>query len=208
MNNLIVVFARAPVAGRCKTRLIPKCGAAGAARVHRQLARRTLATACGVSRAEVELWCAPDAGHGFFHASRQAFNLRLRRQSSGDLGRRMSTALMQSLRHASKVIVIGTDCAVLTTADIEAALHSLDSHDAVLQPAEDGGYVLIGARRFSASALHGIDWSSGREYAQTQQGLQRAGLSVATLATRWDVDTPGDLNRARHGGVLLAYRPV
>lgn len=194
---LILVFARAPVPGRCKTRLIPRLGRRGAAQVHRALALKTLRTACAVTGARTELWCAPDTRHGFFNACRHRLEVRLHRQRAGDLGEKMSHAIAQALRRTERVIVIGTDCAVLSAADLRAALTALDTHDTVLQPAEDGGYVLIGARRWRTGALHGIEWSSGRELTQTRRGLQRNGLSLALLEPRWDVDDPADYIRAR-----------
>lgn len=201
-SSLILVFARAPVPGRCKTRLIPRLGPRGAAHAHRALALRTLRTACAMTGASTELWCAPDTTHGFFKDCRRRFGVRLRRQCTGDLGARMSQAIAQALRRATRVILVGTDCAVLNAADLRAALNALENHDTVLQPAEDGGYVLIGAGRWNAGALHGIRWSSGQELAQTRHGLQRSGLSVALLEPRWDVDGPGDYVRANRLGLI------
>lgn len=194
---LILVFARAPVPGRCKTRLIPKLRAAGAARTHRALTLKTLNTATAVTDARTELWCAPATSHGFFKACRRRHGVPLHRQRAGDLGAKMSHAIARALRRASAVIVVGTDCAVLSADDVRAALAALATHDTVLQPAEDGGYVLIGARRWSAGVLRRIRWSSGRELAQTQRRLRHHGLSVALLESRWDVDGPGDYIRAR-----------
>lgn len=194
---LILVFARAPVPGRCKTRLIPKLSAAGAARTHRALTLKTLDTAGAVTEARTELWCAPSSAHGFFNACRRRRGVSLHRQCAGDLGAKMAHAIARALRRASQVIVVGTDCAVLSASDVRAALAALATHDTVLQPAEDGGYVLIGAKRWSASVLRRIRWSSGRELAQTQRRLRHHGLSVALLEPRWDVDGPGDYVRAR-----------
>ena len=191
-SPLVIVFARAPVPGRCKTRLIPARGARGAAAVHRQLTRRTLETALG-SGTRGELWCAPDTQHGFLQGLRRDYGVPLQRQARGDLGRKMGLAL----RTACRAIVIGTDCPVLTAKDLRAALLALEHHDAVIQGAEDGGYVLLGARRPLTAALRGVDWSSGREGAQTRRRLQQAGLSLAERPTRWDVDRPQDLKKAR-----------
>ena len=74
--------------------------------------------------------------------------------------------------------------------------------DVVLQPAADGGFVLIGARRALGQALRGIAWSSGRECAQTQARLERRGLRVSRLEPSWDVDHPADVRRARREGLL------
>lgn len=192
----VLVFARAPLPGRCKTRLIPRLGTQGAARLQQQLATRTVATARRAGAA-VELWCAPDSGHGFFHGQRRAHGLRLRRQAHGDLGRRMRLALARG-----PALLVGTDCPGLTAADLRAAWQALQGSDCVLQPSGDGGYVLIGARRLEPRALTGIAWSSGRELAQTLRRMDRLGLRCALLAPRDDLDTPADYRRARRLGLL------
>lgn len=198
----LIVFARAPVPGRCKTRLIPAYGATGAARLQRLLAAKALALAA-TSGLDAELWGAPDCGHAFFHASRRQRGLRLRRQRSGDLGRKMGHAINVRLRegHAT-ALLIGTDCPALTVADLIAAVSALKTHDCVLQPATDGGFVLIGARRPVHTALRGVDWSSGRELAQTCQRMRRLGFSVALMPPRWDVDQSADVRRAKFLGLL------
>ena len=194
----IVVFARAPRPGRCKTRLIPALGATGAAALQRRLALRTVQEACGTG-APVELWCAPDTHHAFFARCRRAPGVRLRRQPAGDLGRRMALALRAA---AGPAVLVGSDCPGLTAADLRAALAALARHDCVLQPSTDGGYVLIGARRLEPRALAGIHWSSGRELAQTRRRFARLGLRWTELPARDDLDTPGDYRRARRAGLL------
>jgi hypothetical protein len=196
----ILVFARAPVPGRCKTRLIPALGRQGAARLHRQLVRRTLAAA-RASRLPVELWCAPDAAHGFFAACRRDFGVRLRRQHAGDLGRRMALALARTLHDVDAAILVGSDCPGFTHRDFAAALAALRARDGVLQPSTDGGYVLIGARRFERRALAGIAWSSGRELAQTRSRLNVLGLSFSEGTPLIDVDTPRDYREAWRRGL-------
>lgn len=196
----ILVFARAPVAGRCKTRLIPALGPRGAAALHRALVRRTLAAARASGHA-VELWCAPDPSHGFFAACRRDFGVTLRRQPAGDLGRRMALALSHALREDTAVVLVGSDCPEFTTQDFRDALAALDARDCVLQPSFDGGYVLIGARRFEPRALAGIAWSSGRELAQTRGRITRLGLSLSEERSLMDIDTSKDYRQARRGGL-------
>jgi rSAM/selenodomain-associated transferase 1 len=198
----ILVFARAPVPGRCKTRLIPALGGRGAAALHRALVRRTLAVA-RASGGTVELWCAPDASHGFFAACRREFGVRLRRQPGGDLGRRMALALARALREgAGAAVLVGSDCPEFTPGDFTDAVAALGTRDGVLQPSTDGGYVLIGARRLERRALAGIAWSSRRELAQTRRRFARLGLDWQDLAARGDVDTPADYRAARRAGVI------
>lgn len=196
------MFARAPVPGRCKTRLIARYGARGAAAIHRQLCLRTLRLACA-SGLPVELWCAPGTGHAFLLACRREFGVALHRQPHGDLGRRMSLAIGSALRRGARAaIVIGTDSGTLSSADLLAAAQALEADDAVIQPALDGGYVLIGARRALGPALRGISWSSGAELGQTLRRLERARLGCRVLAPRWDVDRPQDVRRARRAGIF------
>jgi rSAM/selenodomain-associated transferase 1 len=196
-SRLLLVFARAPFAGRCKTRLIPRYGARGAAAIHRKLIVKTLRTASRVN-ASTQLHCEPDSRHGFFAACRRRQALTLHRQCPGDLGRKMARALRQGLRTAHAVVIIGTDCPALHTADIEQAFATLEhGADVVIKPALDGGYVLIGARCLPGSALRGIRWSSGHELRQTLHQLRLRGLHVKLLTPSWDVDHPRDVIRAR-----------
>lgn len=202
LQPLILVFARAPVPGRCKTRLIPRYGARGAAVIQHRLLRHSMATACSVADTCVELWCDPDTRRSEFAALRSEFGVVLRRQPRGDLGQKMALALCDALRRARSALLIGADAVSLTAADLQAALDALDNGECVLQPSEDGGYVLIGARRFMRGTLRNIRWSSGTELQQTRARLGRAGLSWIELPTRWDVDLPGDVRRARRAGLL------
>lgn len=200
----VLVFARAPVPGRCKTRLIPRYGARGAAALHRQLVRRTLRTAIDAKCGPVQLWTAPSSRHPFFVALSRLHGLSLHRQHEGDLGHRMSRALAQTLAAgAPAAVLVGTDAANLVADDIRAAAAALlRDADAVLQPASDGGYVLIGLRRKAGSALTGVHWSTGRELRQSRARLIQRGLRVALLPERWDVDHPRDVLRARREGLL------
>lgn len=204
-TRCIIVLARAPVAGQCKTRLIPARGARGAALLHQRLVRRSVRSAVGTA-AGVELHGTPQAGHGCFLALRRDHPLQLRRQPHGELGPRMLKALNRALhRGTAAAVVIGTDCAALTTGDLLAAFEALEGGaDAVLQPAEDGGYVLLGLRRpLAPHALNGVLWSSGCELGQTLARLRRAAFPrVHLLPTLWDLDRPADLRRAKRAGLL------
>jgi hypothetical protein len=198
----VLVFARAPVPGACKTRLIPALGPAGAAALHRRLLIATLETA-RASGCEVELWCAPDTAHGFFARCRREYGARLRRQPAGDLGRRMALALGRVLREgADRAVLVGSDCPELAPADLRRARAALGQVECVLQPSTDGGYVLIGARRIERRALAAVSWSSGRELAQTRRRCARLGLRSRELRALGDIDTPGDYRRARREGLL------
>lgn len=193
------VFARAPRPGECKTRLMPRLGARGAAWVQKRLTERALQLACEtVGAHQVTLWGAPDSTHGFFGHCRARFGVRLARQPRGDLGRRMRVVLGRE-----PGLLIGSDAFGLQAADIRRAIAALTAVDHVLLPAPDGGYVLIGNRR-RLPALAGVAWSSGRECAQTAQRLRRSGSLQLLDSPRADFDTPADWRRARRAGLLPA----
>lgn len=198
----VQIFARAPVAGACKTRLIPRYGAIGAMRLHRRLVQRALAVALSANIGPVELWATPSPAHPFFDRARRVHGVSLRRQCRGDLGRKMAHALSCALREGAQgAVLIGTDAANLTADDLRRAAQALsDGADAVLQPATDGGFVLIAMRSDPGSRLCGVAWSSGRELLHTRARLRA--MDVALLEPRWDIDRPQDVRRAKHRGLL------
>lgn len=193
----VAILARAPVPGHTKTRLIPALGAEGAARLQRWLLQRTVAMALVADVGPVFLWCTDDPHHPDFSLCRAYGPVSLRQQPEGDLGQRMLAAMQESAT-PDGVLVIGTDCPALTPSHLRQAAERLRHHDAVVTPAEDGGYVLIGMRDPSgpsASAFEAVDWGSERVMAQTRQRLRATGCDWDEPTTLWDVDRPEDLPR-------------
>ncbi len=196
----LLVFAKAPVPGRVKTRLAGRLGKRGAAVLYRQLLDHTLAQAVAARLCPVELHCAPDARHGDLRACRRDHGVILRGQVRGDLGRRMDRALARCLERCPFAVLIGGDCVSLGTRDLAAALGALAAgYDAVLGPAEDSGYVLIGLRRPCPGLFQGIAWGEPGVLDATRRRLTRAGLRWLELPTGWDLDRPADLRRWRRG---------
>ena len=190
----IAIMAKAPIAGLAKTRLIPHLGANGAAALQRWLLHRTLMTALQADLGPVILWCAPDTSHPEFAIWAGDHRVTLRQQPAGDLGARMAEAVAESAG-TSGMLVIGTDCPLLTPADLHAAAAALIAHDAVLAPAEDGGYVLIGLRQAASQVFSGVDWSTDQVMAQTRQRLGEIGWSWLEFLPFWDVDRSTDFER-------------
>jgi len=199
----IVLFAKAPVPGTVKTRLARRYGPAGAARLHRRMTERAAATLADSGLAPVELSCAPDVRHPFFARCRSRYGIALGRQGSGELGQRMHRVISHRLREARRVVIVGSDCPALTADYVAAALDALgDGRDAVLGPSDDGGYVLIGARRPMPEVFRGMAWGSSRVLAASLARLRRHGYSHACLPALWDVDVPADRVRAARLGLL------
>ncbi|HTS53807.1 MAG TPA: TIGR04282 family arsenosugar biosynthesis glycosyltransferase [Burkholderiales bacterium] len=192
----IAVFAKAPEPGQAKTRLIARLGADGAARLHARLVQHAVQTALASGAGPVGLWCAPSASHPFFQALASGPALELRSQIDGDLGRRMADAFRVVLERAGGAILIGTDCPARTAHDLTQAREALACGcDAVLGPAEDGGYHLFALRRSDPRLFAGVSWGTDRVLAQTRLRLSALGWRWHELPTRWDVDRPGDLDR-------------
>ena len=187
----VVVFARAPVPGRAKTRLIPALGAEGAAELAARLTEHSLRAAKAARLGPVELWGAPDASHRFFAECARRYGVALRPQVRGDLGSRMHRALAAG----TPAILIGSDIPAMTAAYLRAAARALGRADVVLGPAGDGGYVLIGMNRAQPSLFRGMAWGGRSVLAQTRRRILRAGLRAQELAPLFDVDRPEDLAR-------------
>jgi uncharacterized protein len=188
---MIIVFAKAPVPGEAKTRLIPRLGAWHAAQLQLRLTLHALRVARAANCGPVQLHLA--RRHSRFR--------RARLQRGADLGARMQHAFCR----ARRAILIGTDCPVLTARDLRRAARWLcGGYDAVLAPAEDGGYALIGLRKPIPDLFQGIDWGSERVYAQTVKKL--AGYRWRALRRVWDLDRPQDLERLRSLRFPLALR--
>ena len=189
----IAVFAKAPLAGQAKTRLIPALGAAGAARLQRRLTLRALEVATRAATGQVTLWCSPDRQQRFFRALHDRYGVATRSQAGDDLGQRMAHAFAD---HTGALLLIGTDCPALAVAHLSSAAGALhQGYDAVLIPAEDGGYVLDGLRCPQPRLFEDIDWGSEGVMAQTRDRLSELGLRWLEPATLWDVDRPEDLAR-------------
>jgi uncharacterized protein len=194
----IAVMAKAPIVGTVKTRLAMMLGVDGATALHERLARLTVEKAVAAGVGPVKLWCTPDERHSFFDALARDFILTLLRQPDGDLGARMLAAVVQAQR---PTIVIGTDCPALSVEHLRSAADVLrNGADAVVFPADDGGYVLIGLRAAQPDLFSQMTWSTDSVMTETRRRLTHLGLSWREPAQLWDVDRPSDIRRMRREG--------
>ncbi|HEV8260809.1 MAG TPA: TIGR04282 family arsenosugar biosynthesis glycosyltransferase [Burkholderiales bacterium] len=201
----VLVFARAPVAGSVKTRLIPLLGDHGAAALYRSLVERALVMARESAVGPVELWCTPTSDDDFFAACRDRLHVTLHRQREGDLGARMLNAFEDALTRSRHVLLTGSDCPSLTAADLRAAARALrEGRDAVFCPAEDGGYVLVGLSQAMPALFDAMTWGTATVMEETRQRLHNLGWRWHELPVRWDVDRPQDYQRLVREGILSA----
>ena len=195
----IAILAKAPVPGFAKTRLAPVLGPERAARLQARLIVRTVETACAAVTGPVTLWAAPNPDHMLFMALAARDGLRLARQPDGDIGARMLAAMEAAHGPA---LIIGTDCPALTPDHLRRAAAVLrDGCDAVLVPAEDGGYVLIGLNQPQPRLFVDMTWSVPTVAEETRRRLAAGGLTFRELPTLWDLDVPSDLPRLEAAGL-------
>ena len=190
---MIAILAKAPIPGFAKTRLIPQLGANAAAELQATLTERAVVTALASETGPVVIWAAPDIDHPLFHKLAASRTIALARQPDGDLGARMLAAMIAA---DGPALVIGTDCPALTPDHLRDSADILRrGTEAVIIPAEDGGYVLIGARRPLPALFSNIHWGTPDVMEATRGRMRERGILWDELAPLWDVDRPEDLAR-------------
>jgi hypothetical protein len=183
------------VPGRVKTRLLSHLSPEQACAVHVAMIEDTAALSTDF----------PGPRRLLFSEEAAALDLppgfEVGRQIPGDLGARLSAALTEGFTAgAGKIVVLGSDSPHLPPERLTQALEALDAADLVLGPAEDGGYYLIGLRRFSPAIFEGVEWGGPLAFEQTRRAAARIGFSVALLQPFYDLDDWKDLERLSRGG--------
>jgi rSAM/selenodomain-associated transferase 1 len=192
-HKRIIIFAKAPEAFRAKTRLIPALGAEGAAQLARHMLQHTLHEALASGADKVELCMAPDPTDPAWKNIGLPSSIICTLQGEGTLGERLARASARALEGGEEIFLIGTDCPALDASMLRQAIKALDDKDAVVIPAMDGGYVLLGLKRFAASIFEGIAWSTSAVLAETMDRIAGLSWSLAVLPALPDIDEPADL---------------
>jgi len=188
-RSCVVVFGREPVAGLVKTRLAAGIGGPAAARVYAVTLEHSLEAAidCG-ARVVLSLTAAPSAEWA------RGIECSIEVQGTGDLGDRMVDAFDRRFSEGEeRVIIIGSDCPLITPEHLLAAADALAERDVVLGPAIDGGYWLVGQRRPGVDLFSDIRWSSRDTLDQTRQRLADVEASWTEIDELRDIDTREDL---------------
>ena len=193
-RGCVLQFAKAPVPGRVKTRLQPALGPEGAALLAEHLLRDVARCLAAVPAGWDSVLCVDDPGHPCFRHLVQGKGLDPLPQGEGSLGERMRRACVRVLGDYPAVVLVGSDCPGYDAGYLGMACRLLEEGTpAVLGPAIDGGYVLIGLRAFPEGLMEGIAWG-GADVARDQRARFLAcGLRWSELPPRADVDRAGDL---------------
>ncbi len=214
-GKALIFFCRKPAAGKVKTRLAAAIGGALTARLY-SCFLKDLSKAARKSGAEVLLFHTPPAGDGGALKRLLKEDFIYLPQRGGDLGERMSNAFAYVFRAGfRKAVIIGSDTPDLRAADLREAFAALAEKPAVIGPAQDGGYYLLGfeSSNFLPEVFDGITWSGADVFSRTMQRFKQGGCRPGRLKKRRDIDTLEDLlsfyrRQRRAGGSSLTYREI
>lgn len=194
MEKGLLIFAKKPVPGKVKTRLAKDIGDEAACQIYRQLLFYTFdvaekanvyVIACLTEEDQITLDAVP---YTEFYE-----------QAAGDLGKKLLYAFDSAFKKGfEKLIVLGTDCADLTSDILEDAYNQLNKNDVVIGPAKDGGYYLLGMTHFIQSLFENKSWSTEHLLTETIRTLEEEGKSYHLLETLSDIDTIEDLKNTKN----------
>jgi rSAM/selenodomain-associated transferase 1 len=202
----LIIFARAPLPGHTKTRLIPSLGPDGAAELYRCFLLDTLAQAARAPAQPIIAAAAVDDAPALRALAAEAgLDAEVTIQSGADLGARMRRAFQDAFaRGHPRAVIIGSDSPSLPPARVAEALAQSAARDLVLGPSFDGGYYLIGLHADQPRLFEGVAWSQPTVLLETLRRARELGLSISLLDPWYDVDTPEDLARLRTHLAALA----
>ncbi len=196
-RKTLLIFMRYPQAGQVKFRLAAAIGSPAAAAVYEKLVRRTLGMVSDFHRR------FPKIDIVVFFTPPERYLQMTRRypgpwefipQHGTHLGHKMANAFhLARARGSEQVVIIGSDLADIEADDLHDAFTALDTVDAVLNPAADGGFYLLGLNRPCPAVFAPENWGTPHIFSRTRQLLRKAGLTVRSLRQRHDVDRPEDL---------------
>ena len=195
IQGALLVFAKSPVAGQVKTRLIPDIGRHRETTLYKELLTRTLDTVIKTEFSEIQLWVSGNIRHQYFSRLKNKRHFKFYQQTGRDLGDRMFNAFESALSQYPYAVLTGSDCPSLSSADLQSAMTLLESgKEMVLGPAEDGGYYLIGLRKNNAELFSGIKWGEENVFSETCARAKKINFDVSLLPKRSDVDRVSDLH--------------
>jgi len=188
-----IIFAKAPLAGFAKTRLIPALGQEGAAALARNMLIDTLHEAISADIGVVELCVTPTIQDSAWQGVTLPTGIEISDQGEGDLGERLSRSVARLALNGESVLLIGTDCVEMTGSLLRNAAQALLEHDSAIHCTTDGGYALLGLNRYNPLLFSDMPWSSNDVASLTLDRIRKFGWSLHVGEVLRDVDEPQDL---------------
>jgi len=210
-NEELIIFVKAPVAGKVKTRLVPPLTYEQACKLYRSWAQDTYETFCLLN--DIHLEIAYDAHVDFptpNWLSRESRDVSFFRQRGKNLSERLIHAFTQAFQNgAERVIIIGSDSPGLPIKYILEAFESLRNNNIVIGPTEDGGFYLIGFKnKVVPEVFINVEWSTSNVFSMTMQNAININLSTHVLPRYFDIDRPEDLLRLGARSLRMGGGPV
>jgi rSAM/selenodomain-associated transferase 1 len=196
VNRTLIMVAKEPVPGSCKTRLCPPLSAGDATDLYHGFVTDLVGKLRDLSAQNLTTGIAytPDAAVTYFE--REAPGLLLLPQEGPSLGERLCGIAKEFLKQAcDSVVIMSSDSPTIPTHLLLSAFDRLRESDVVVGPCFDGGYYLIGLSTYAPKIFERITWSTDQVLLQTVDRAREAGLSVSLLPTWYDVDTVADLTQ-------------
>ena len=189
-KSALIIFVKNPEAGKVKTRLAKTIGNEKALQVYLQLLEHTFQITLPLQNDKYVFYSekTEDADRWFCNGYYQ------RLQFGADLGERMLNAFTELFESRyEKVVIIGSDCFELNAELIKTAFDQLEQYDAVIGPALDGGYYLLGLSKLYPDVFLNKPWSTGAVLQQTLSDFEKLALKYFSLPALRDVDDVSDL---------------
>tara|TARA_B100001146_G_scaffold178376_1_gene159958 strand:- start:182 stop:790 length:609 start_codon:yes stop_codon:yes gene_type:complete len=187
-KNLLIIFTKNPELGKCKTRLAKSIGDTAALEVYKKLLQHTAKVTQDLSADKVVFYNIEPIDQDDFSST----YFSKKTQRGDDLGEKMSNAFQEGFQNNyEKVVIIGSDLYDLQTRDIDEAFLQLTHNDYVIGPAKDGGYYLLGMKKFTPEVFQEINWSTATVLKETLHILKNK--KVALLTQKNDIDTIDDI---------------
>ena len=205
-QSVLIVFAKAPVAGQVKTRLIPELGLKQSLYVYERMLSRTVRLAKKSDFNSVKLFIDGNIRHSYFNSVKKRYGIRLYPQKGHDLGRRMFNAFQSVLNKYKYAVLIGSDCPGIVVNDLRTSLSLLkQDNDIVLGPANDGGYYLVGLKKNNDKLFNNIQWSTESVANETYRIVKELNWKLSKLPVHTDIDNSRDLRA--YSKKLNNFRP-
>ncbi|MDZ7842073.1 MAG: TIGR04282 family arsenosugar biosynthesis glycosyltransferase [Gammaproteobacteria bacterium] len=206
MDTELILFARSPVAGQAKTRMIPDLGEQGAANLAVALLEESVQRSVEAWPGTVSLRVWPDTGHECLNRIRRRYGITVAGQADGDLGAKMFAALNAAYERGVAAAVMGCDAPHCPAETLRAAHTFLARGRSVIGPSTDGGYYLIGINPPDPGCFERINWGGARVFDTTLKRAARAGIHLIVLQQLNDIDTMADLEALRESHPELVDR--
>jgi uncharacterized protein len=195
MKNALLVFIKNAELGKVKTRLAATVGDEKALSIYQQLLSLTQKITLQTIDCQRYMYYSNFINDND-NFSENDFTKCV--QSGDDLGARMSNAFAEAFEKHQKVVIIGSDCAELSSKIITQAFEALETTDFVVGPAEDGGYYLLGMNAFYPAVFDNIEWSTDSVLPSTLLNINNLGKNIAYVKTLSDLDNEEDWTRVKH----------